>query len=131
MRETSAILSFVSSPTNHQQMALDNYLVAPAAIKATPPAVVKNICSNRVRGLDKIVDALDALQRGEFLTTRQAATICEVSDQTIINWMTIRFLSVGRSPKSAPPGLLARLGSSITSSSTAADGLRALRPRTC
>lgn len=48
-----------------------------------------------MRGLDKIVDALDALQRGEFLTTRQAATICEVSDQTIINWID-HSISIGR-----------------------------------
>lgn len=40
-------------------------------------------------------DALDALQRGEFLTTRQAATICEVSDQTIINWID-HSISIGR-----------------------------------
>jgi hypothetical protein len=41
----------------------------------------------RVRRLGRLGDALDDLRNGGFLTTQQAATICEVSDQAIRDWI--------------------------------------------
>ena len=41
----------------------------------------------RVRRLGRVGDALDDLRDGAFLTVSQAAIICEVSDQTVLNWI--------------------------------------------
>jgi hypothetical protein len=43
--------------------------------------------ANRVRRLGRVGDALDDLRDGAFLTVRQAAIICEVTDQTVYDWI--------------------------------------------
>jgi hypothetical protein len=43
--------------------------------------------ANRVRRLGRVGDALADLRSGAFLTVRQAAIICLVSDQTIYDWI--------------------------------------------
>jgi hypothetical protein len=43
--------------------------------------------AHRVRRLGRVGDALDDLRDGAFLTVRQAAIICEVTDQTIYDWI--------------------------------------------
>jgi hypothetical protein len=43
--------------------------------------------ATRVRQLSRVGDALDDLRNGGLLTTSQAATICEVTDQTIRDWI--------------------------------------------
>jgi hypothetical protein len=43
--------------------------------------------AERVRRLGRVGDALHDLRNGEFLTTSQAATICEVTDQAIRDWI--------------------------------------------
>jgi hypothetical protein len=43
--------------------------------------------AKRVRQLGPVGDALHALRNGEFLTTSQAAIICDVTDQTIRDWI--------------------------------------------
>jgi hypothetical protein len=44
--------------------------------------------ANCMRRLGRVGDALDDFRNGAFLTVRQAAIICEVSDQTIYDWIT-------------------------------------------
>ena len=43
--------------------------------------------ANRVRRLGRVGDALDDLRNGAFLTVREAAIICEVTDQCIYDWI--------------------------------------------
>ena len=43
--------------------------------------------AKRVRQLGRVGDALDDLLAGAFLTVRQAAIICDVTDQTIYDWI--------------------------------------------
>ena len=43
--------------------------------------------AKRVRQLGRVGDALDGLLAGAFLTVRQAAIICDVTDQTIYDWI--------------------------------------------
>src|SRR5438445_7947526 len=41
---------------------------------------------DRLRRLTRADDVIDDIRNGGLLTTAQAATICEVSDQTIYRW---------------------------------------------
>ena len=43
--------------------------------------------ANRVRRLGRVGDALADLRSGAYLTVLQAAIICDVSDQTVLNWI--------------------------------------------
>lgn len=43
--------------------------------------------ADRVRRLGRFGDAIDDLREGLFLTVRQAATVCAVTDQAIYNWI--------------------------------------------
>jgi hypothetical protein len=43
--------------------------------------------ADRVRRLGRAGDPIDDLREGLFLTVRQAATVCAVTDQAIYNWI--------------------------------------------
>jgi hypothetical protein len=43
--------------------------------------------AERVRRLGRAGDAIDDLREGFFLTVRQAAAVCAVTDQAIYNWI--------------------------------------------
>ncbi|UPT97746.1 hypothetical protein J4G48_0006530 [Bradyrhizobium barranii subsp. apii] len=43
--------------------------------------------ADRVPRLGKAGDAMDDLREGFFLTVAQAATVCDVTDQAIYNWI--------------------------------------------
>ncbi|QIG96785.1 hypothetical protein [Bradyrhizobium sp. 6(2017)] len=43
--------------------------------------------ADRVRRFGKAGDAMDDLREGFFLTVAQAATVCDVTDQAIYNWI--------------------------------------------
>ena len=43
--------------------------------------------ADRLRRLGRAGDAIDDLREGFFLTVAQAATVCDVTDQAIYNWI--------------------------------------------
>jgi hypothetical protein len=43
--------------------------------------------ADRVRRLGRAGDPIDDLREGLFLTVREAATVCAVTDQAIYNWI--------------------------------------------
>jgi hypothetical protein len=49
-------------------------------------AVELDRLAERLRRLERADDVIDDIRSGGLLTTAQAATICEVTDQTIYRW---------------------------------------------
>jgi hypothetical protein len=46
-----------------------------------------DLLADRVRRLEPADDVIDNIRNGGLLTTARAATICEVTDQTIYRWI--------------------------------------------